>query len=65
MVTHSPIVLELSVEGERAMPMNGFRAGTRRPKQKDRFQKAGRVSTKRRRQSKDRLMAMRLAGYRV
>ena len=47
------------------MTMNGFRAGTRRPKQKDRFQKAGRVSRKRRRQSKDRLMAMRLAGYRV
>lgn len=47
------------------MPMTGLRAGTWRPKRKDRYQKPGRVSKKRRRQSKDRIMAMRLAGYRV
>lgn len=47
------------------MPMHGFRAGTRRPKRKDRLEKPGRISKQRRRQSKDRIMAMRLAGYRV
>lgn len=47
------------------MPMTGFRAGKRRVKRKDRYQKPGRTPKKQRRQSKDRIMAMRLAGYRV
>ena len=43
----------------------GFRGGDRRPKQKDRFTKAGKISKKRITQDHNRKMAMRLAGYNV
>lgn len=47
------------------MAQTGFRGGDRRPKQKDKYTKPGKISKKRRNQAKNRLMSMRLAGYNV